>query len=81
MQAGNVGALLAPGVAVLAVTVRLQFVPWIPLAATGFVAAAAAVALPETLGMPHADTFQVCKHEEYLHGHADKLLHMHICML
>lgn len=59
MQAGNVGAVLAPGVAVLAVTVHTHFVPWIPLAAAGFVAAAAALALPETLGMPHADTIQV----------------------
>lgn len=59
-QAGNVGAVLAPGVAVLAVTVHAQFVPWIPLAAASFVAAAAALALPESLGMPHADTIQVC---------------------
>ncbi|KAK9811048.1 hypothetical protein WJX73_009273 [Symbiochloris irregularis] len=56
--AGNVGAVLAPGVAVLAVTVHAQFVPWIPLAAASFVAAAAALALPESLGMPHADAIQ-----------------------
>lgn len=58
-QAGNVGAVLAPGVAVLAVTLRAQFVPWVPLAAAGLLAAAAALALPETLGTVMSDTIQV----------------------
>lgn len=59
LQAGNVGALLAPGLVILAVTVRAQFVPWLPLGGVGLLAAAAAMALPETLGMPVAHTIQV----------------------
>ena len=51
--------MLAPGAVILAVTVRAQFVPWLPLGGAGLLAAAAALALPETLGMPTSDTIQV----------------------
>ena len=58
-QGGNVGAVLAPGVVILAVMVRTQFAPWLALGGAGVLAAAAAMGLPETLGMPASDTIQV----------------------
>lgn len=56
--AGNMGTVLAPGIVILATLVHAQFVPWLPLGGAGLVAAAAAMALPETLGLPISDTIQ-----------------------
>lgn len=53
------GTVLAPGIVILATLVHAQFVPWLPLGGAGLVAAAAAMALPETLGLPISDTIQV----------------------